>query len=183
MKILVSLALLIVVLPSANAECRQVPNSSPAQFICVETSPLVESGSGSQWSKWYTLKTTGPKGYSLTSLIFRLEGPHPCAADFDYSRGVGSKKNSSPASSGILGSLGDISKLNYALIHFDRPTGLGSWAQCREKNTGDSIEWEFCFQGWTRYVFDWNGSAGGPADANEMMREKATMQTVWIKEN
>lgn len=192
MKILTFLALLIVVLPSASAAtCQDVANTSPPQIVCMEISPLVQSGAGSQWSKWYALKTTGPKGYKLMSLTFRLEGPHPCAADYYYSSGVGSKKDdSSSASDDILGSLGDIQKLNYALIHFDTPTGMGSWAQCREKHfarllgasSTSSIEWEFCFQGWTQAHFDWNGSAGGPSDVPKMIQQSAKMATRWVKE-
>jgi len=144
----------------ARAQCTPVPNQTPAKLSCVAESPLVTGGSGTDWGKWFEITSAAvPEGYSIVSVSFRLEGPHPCAADATYPLPTPAvapipKSKPTPQAQGtplskkiaeILGSLSFPTTLVGVV-----PEGVGSWAQCGELNGSKSlVTWRFRFQGWT----------------------------------
>jgi len=141
--------LLLVSSCIARAQCTPVPNQTPAKLSCVSESPLVTGGSGTNWGKWFEITSAAvPAGYSIVSVSFRLEGPHPCSADVNYAVGQAEKEGDDSYSkirNSVTGVVGPT-------MHLSSPSkvGVGSWAQCEQtKLSKSSVTWHFRFQGWT----------------------------------
>lgn len=135
----------------ASAQCTPVPNQTPATLSCVAESPLVTGGSGTDRGKWFEITSAAvPDGYSIVSVSFRLEGPHPCNADISY-----------PKDQAPVASTGSVDQIVHSVtgiaggaiagsMTISKGRGVGSWAECEEvKLTKSSATWHFRFQGWT----------------------------------
>jgi hypothetical protein len=200
MKLLLAFALVITCAAEAGAaQCKEVPNSSPSKLVCEVESPMLKGGLGNQWGEWHTLRTAPvPAGYRLTMLSFRLEGPHPCAADVSAPRGTTEEQKVKPPAqteSSTDARLSDISETLMEILESITtpeslklvaviPAGVGSWSQCYQSDGGPGfVEWKFRFQGWTSYHFFWDGRSGSPRDVPESITQRAMIQTVWTKEN
>jgi hypothetical protein len=142
--------LLLVSCGIASAQCTPVPNQTPAKLSCVSESPLVTGGSGTDRGKWFEItSSTVPAGYSIVSVSFRLEGPHPCSADVNYTVGQAEKEGDDSFYSDIMHS---VTGVVGRTMHLSYPSkvGVGSWAECEQiKLSKSSVTWHFRFQGWT----------------------------------
>jgi hypothetical protein len=153
--------------PVVGAQCTRIVNpGTPDKLNCALALGPVTGGSGSDWGKWYEITSLAiPDGYSIVSVSFRLEGPHPCSADLTYPTPPPtvapatatpvkpeSKQKANPqAPEGRIDQVARIlGSVSLPDILAAVPQGAGSWAQCEQiKQSKSSVTWRFRFQGWT----------------------------------
>jgi len=150
-------------------------------------------------------------GYTLESVTFRLEGPHPCSGDVTYTvKGAVKGKQSLAEIIDSLRGIEDVSRINVYIMP-DVRKGVGSWAECEQtQKNSSSVTWRFHFQGWSaesRAIEEKSNSEIDPTckqpdktpekaefckkktvsflwtSRDESVRQRAKLLTVWIKTN
>jgi hypothetical protein len=173
-----------------SATCKPFVQDNQQKMSCEVDSGLVSGGKGDNWGHWYTIRIPIPDGYTVESISFRLQGPHPCAADFTYPAPLPADNPVAQLNKTIEAIQRSVfGGVNFPpLLNPDAPLaagkGVGSWAECEE--SGDPrISWGFHFKGWTEETrvveYSKEGLKLSWPSKNVAIKQKATLLAILVQ--